>query len=286
MPDLNNTVHGLGALRNLYGADRLISGSLQKLSSGLAINTGADGPADLIISEMLRSQIGGVSAAMRNAQEAVNVVSIAEGGAGQANDMLSQAKALAVQAANTGVNSPAQVTALQTEMNGILDAVDRLAGATRYAGEPLLDGSIPTRTFQLGPGADATNQATMTFPDIRTSTLGTAGGGAALDTVRTGGANDLATNPSGAMGVIDQAIAELATARGDMGAFQDGTLQAAYNSLSVAFENYTAAESNIRDLNFAEGVAAQILGANLLQAGVFGIKNASFLKQQALQLLG
>ncbi|HOX08317.1 MAG TPA: flagellin [Planctomycetota bacterium] len=286
MPDLNTNLYGLGAIRNTQGAERLTKSALQKLSSGLAINVASDGPADLIISEMLRSQIGGVSAAMRNTQEAFNMISVAEGGAGAASDMLSRARALAVQAANTGTNSPSQVAALQTELNGILDAVDRLAGSTRYAGEALLDGSGNPRTFQTGDGAGAGNQVSLDFPDIRAATLGTSGGGAALDTVRSGGANDLATNPGGAIGVIEQAITDLATARGDLGTFQRDTLQANYNSLSVAFENYTAAESSIRDLNFADGVADQILGSNLLQAGIFGIKNGNFLQQQALQLLG
>jgi flagellin len=286
MPDLNTNLYGLGALRNVQGAARLMGSSLQKLSSGLAINTAADNPAGLVISEMLRGQIGGIASAMRNAQEALNVSTVAEGGAGQASDLLSRARELAVQAANTGANSPSQVAALQTELNSTLDAVNRLAGSTSFSGQALLNGSNPTLTFQLGPDAAASSQATLNMPDIRTSQLGTSGGGPALETVRSGGANDLATNPSGALKVIDQAISDLSAQRGTVGAFQQDTLQSAYNSMSVALENVTATESNVRDLNFAQGVADQLQGANLLQLGIFGVKNSNFIKQQTLKLLG
>ncbi len=286
MPDLNTNLYALGALRGVQGADRLIGGSLKKLSSGLAINSGADNPAGLVISETLRSQISGINAAMRNSQEALNVVNIAEAGAGQASDLLVRARELAVRAANTGANSPGQVAALQTELDNTLEAINRLAGSTRFAGQALLDGSTPTRTFQLGADGAAATEATVDMPDIRTTTLGTSGGGAALETVRAGGANDLAADPNAAIQVIDQAIADVNAGRGTLGAFQKDTLQSVYNTLSVAFENVTATESSIRDLNFAEGVSDQILGANLLQAGIFGMKNANFAKQAMLQLLG
>jgi flagellin len=95
-----NDLGGLKALHGAEGAGRVLSKALDKLSSGLAVGRAADGPAALVISEGLRAQLGGISAAMRNAQEAFNVVSIAEGGMVEVNDLLVRARELAVRAAN------------------------------------------------------------------------------------------------------------------------------------------------------------------------------------------
>lgn len=282
---INSNLGGLGSVHNAAKAGGMLGKALEKLSSGLAVNKGADNPAALVISEMLRSQIGGISAAMRNAQEAFNVAAIAEGGATAASDLLVRARELAVEAAG-GTKSPAQVQALQAELDNILDSVDRIAGTTRFAGEELLDGSTPAREFQIGAGADAADRATLDFPDLRTSQLGTAEGGAALETLRTGGAADLAADPNAAMGIIDQAISEVASARGEIGAFQTNTLQSAMNQLAVALENVTAMESGIRDLDFAMGVIDRMRGQNLLQASLFALKNAGFQGQNVLKLLG
>lgn len=282
---INNSFGGLGSVHNASTAQGMLNKALEKLSSGLAVNKGADNPAALVISEMLRSQIGGISAAMRNAQEAFNVAGIAEGGATETSDLLARAREIAVEAAN-GTKSPAQVNALQAELDNILDSVDRIAGTTRFAGEELLDGSTPTREFQLGPDGDAASRASLDFPDLRTSQLGTDQGGAALDTLRTGGAADLATDPGAAIAVIDQAISEVASARGEIGAFQSNTLQSAMNELSVALENVTAMESGIRDLDFAMGIIEQMRSQNLLQASLSALKNSNFQGQAVLKLLG
>ncbi len=213
------------------------------------------------------------------------MAAIAGGGAAEASALLVRARELAVRAAN-GTTTDTQREAYQAELDNILDSIDRIAGTTRFAGEELLDGSTPAREFQLGTGADAADRATLDFPDLRTAQLGTAQGGAALETLRTGGAADLATDPNAAMGIIDQAISEVASARGEIGAFQTNTLQSTMNELAVALENVTAMESGIRDLDFAMGVIEQMRAQNLLQASLFGVKNAGFQQQNVLKLLG
>ena len=282
---INTNLGGLGSVHNAGKAQRMLNQALEKLSSGLAVNRAADNPAALVISEMLRSQVGGLSASMRNAQEAFNVAAIAEGGASEVSGLLTRARELAVRAAS-GTASGEQRRAYQAELDNILDSVDRIAGTTRFAGEELINGTTPKREFQLAPEADAAARATLDMPDVRTSQLGTARGGAALDTLRSGGAADLLTDPGAAMGVIDQAIGEVAAQRGALGAFQQNTLQSAMNQMAVAMENVTAMESGIRDLDFAMGIIDQMRGRNLLQAGLFGVKNSNFQGQNVLRLLG
>ncbi len=282
---INGNVGGLGSVHNAAKASGMLNKALEKLSSGLAINKAADNPANLIISEALRGQIGGISAAMRNSQEAFNVASIAEGAMAETSDLLVRARELAVRAASDTA-TPEQRQAYQSELDNILASVDRIADTTRFSGEELLDGSTPTRTFQIGVEGDAAAQASLDFPDVRTSQIATAAGGDALDTLASGGANDLLTDPAAAIGVIDQAISEIAGARGNIGAFQSNTLESNMNSLSVAMENVSAMESGIRDLDFAMGVIEQMRSQNLLQAGLFGIQNSNFQQQSVLQLLG
>jgi len=281
---INTNVGGMGSVNNAAKAQNMLGKALEKLSSGLAVNRAADNPANLIISEMLRGQVSGISAAMRNSQEAFNVASIAEGAMTETSDLLVRARELAVRAAS-GTATPEQRQAYQTEMDNILASVDRIADTTRFSGEKLIDGTTPTRTFQIAPEADASARATLDMPDVRTSQLATAAGGPALETLAAGGANDLLTNPTAAIGVLDQAISEVAGARGEIGAFQTNTLQSTMNEMAVALENVTATESDIRDLNFAQGIVEQMRGQNLLQASLYGLENSNFQQQNVLRLL-
>ena len=108
-----HNIAALNANKNLYINNRSLNSSLSKLSSGYRINVGADGPADLVISEKLRSQTNGLERAVRNTTEAINVLSIAEGALNEMNSILKKMKALAIHSANNGVTSPDQVAADQ-----------------------------------------------------------------------------------------------------------------------------------------------------------------------------
>jgi flagellin len=171
-------------------------------------------------------------------------------------------------------------------MDNILRSIDRVADTTRFAGERLLDGSAGARQFQLGPDGAAASQATLDLPDVRTSQLGTAGGGAALETLRSGGANDLTANPAAAIDVIDRAISETAAGRAGIGALQQNTLQSAMNEMAVALENVTAMESSIRDLDFAMGMVEQMRADTLLRASLGALGQSNLQGQSILKLLG
>ncbi|MDR0361670.1 MAG: hypothetical protein LBJ46_03140 [Planctomycetota bacterium] len=136
--------HNLAAIntnKNLYGSNRMMNKSLEKLSSGYRINVGADAPADLVISEQLRAQAHGLERAVRNTTEAINVLSIAEGALNEMNSILKKMKALAIHAANNGITSPEQVAADQAEMDSGIQTLERIANTTKYSDQFLLNGS-------------------------------------------------------------------------------------------------------------------------------------------------
>src|SRR5690242_9092490 len=142
----------MNAYRNLSVTNDSMSKSLEKLSSGYRINRAADDAAGLAISEGLRSKIGGLRVAVRNAQDGISVIQTAEGALAETHSVLQRMRDLSVQAANTGA-LPADVrTTLQAEMGTLRDELDRIAGTTAWNGTKLLDGSF-SASFQVGTDA-------------------------------------------------------------------------------------------------------------------------------------
>jgi flagellin len=261
---VQNNISALNTQRNLNVNSFNLAKSLQKLSSGFRINSAADGPADLIISEGLRAQIGGLKAAIRNTQEASNFLGIAEGALKEVSDLLVSARALAVHAANDGVVSADQQAADQEEYQNIVDTIDRINTVTRFAGDDVFGGGA--LTFQLGEGSG--DQETFTVDAINSL------------------AGNLVADAAGAIDDVDTLIAEIATQRGVIGAFQKNTLQSNLNSLSVTLENITATESYVRDTNMAEETSNFTKNQILVQAGISVLAQSNVASQSVLQLLG
>jgi flagellin len=138
---INTNIPGLYANRQLGLHHAGFSSALQKLSSGLKVNQAADNPAALVISELLRSQLGGLQRSIQNTQEANNVLSIAEGGLSEVSDQLRSMRELAIQALNSGVTSKDQVSADQAQMNANLGTISRIANSTSYSDQNLLNGA-------------------------------------------------------------------------------------------------------------------------------------------------
>lgn len=139
-----SVTHNLSALftqRAIGAADGAVRKSLQQLASGYRINTGADGPADLIISEKLRAQVAGLERAIRNTQEAYNLLSVTEGALDEMSAILRTARQLALHSLNHGVTSPQQVAADQSELDSSLQTIDRIANTSRYDNRFLLNGA-------------------------------------------------------------------------------------------------------------------------------------------------
>lgn len=138
---INTNLSALSGMKYLNQSKNNMNSVLNKLSSGLKINKASDSPAGLVISELLRGQIGGLNRAMQNTQEANNVLSIAEGGLQQMSDQLRSMRELALHALNSGVTGKDQVSADQAQLNGTLGSISNIAASTRYSSKQLLDGS-------------------------------------------------------------------------------------------------------------------------------------------------
>jgi len=166
---INTNTDAMGTLRNLQNTSNALSTSIQRLSSGLRINSAKDDPAGLIISENLKSQINGMNQAITNAQNANNVIQTADGGLSEVTSLLQSINQLAVAAANTGANDPTAVQADQTQISSAIQSIDRIVSDTQYGSKKLLDGtsgvtSVVTNTTDLGGisiGGTFAGQATV-----------------------------------------------------------------------------------------------------------------------------
>jgi flagellin len=177
---INTNVAAMNAYRNLSVTEGSLSKSLEKLSSGFRINRAADDAAGLAISEGLRSQVGGLKVAVRNAQDGISVVQTAEGALTEVHSILQRMRDLSVQAANDTNNSEAR-SAIGTEVSQLQGELTRIAGSTNFNGTKLLDGSANTLSFQVGAGsATASNSISFNFDSADVSAVATAlsaGGG-------------------------------------------------------------------------------------------------------------
>lgn len=136
-----NNVTSLNAQHNLNKASMGVAKSVEKLSSGLKINRGADGPAALVISEKQRAQIAGLKQAVENTEKAASVVQTAEGALNEINSLLVKVRSLAIDSANSGVNDDDALAANQAEIDNALDTINRIANNTQFGTKKLLDGS-------------------------------------------------------------------------------------------------------------------------------------------------
>jgi flagellin len=180
---INQNISAMAALRNLSTNNDKMTKSLDKLSSGFRINRAADDAAGLVISEGLRSQVGGLKVAMRNAQDGISVVQTAEGALTEVHSILQRMRDLTVQASNTGTNGDDALDAMQAEVTQLKDELDRIVGGTKFNGVSLLDG-----TFGVKP-AEATgfvSSSSITFAADDTLSINVDGTGAEDITITAG----------------------------------------------------------------------------------------------------
>lgn len=153
MVGINSLANGFGISNKINKSNNLLSRSLEKLSSGKKINSAKDNPAGLVISNFLQSQNSGILQAIRNNQEAYNVIGIAEGGLNEVSSMLNSIKGLATHAGNSGVTGRSQVAADQAEVNSMLGTINRIASTTKYSDQFLLNGNKSISAESNDPGA-------------------------------------------------------------------------------------------------------------------------------------
>lgn len=267
---INQNIDALNSYRNLSVTQGQMSKSLEKLSSGFRINRAADDAAGLAISEGLRSQVGGLKVAVRNAQDGVSVVQTAEGALTETHSILQRMRDLSVQAAN-GSNDPDSIAALQAENDALASELTRIADNTKFNNVALLDGSF-NKDFQVGYAA--TDKLAVTIAS-GVATEGFDATDLGVNAVTVGGA---------ALTTIDAAIKEVSTARGKLGALQN-RFEHVINSVNVAVENLSASESRIRDTDMAAEMMQFTRSQILSQAGTAMLAQANQAPQGVLRLL-
>ena len=302
---INNNVQALNAHRHLLNNEKMLTKSLERLSSAQKINRGADGPAALVISEGMRSQIASLHQAADNNESAISLVQTAEGALNEVSTLLRDMRQRAVAAANIGLNDENMVNASQQEIENALDTIDRISTNTQFGSKNLLDGNgkvaagVPTveaeaaaeaseknsKIFTFQIGAEEGQMVSIDLPSEATTELAKGvsnqSGFASLadvDVTTGQGAQD-------AMEVIDTAIEEIAVARGEMGAFQKNTLESNLTSLRIHTENLTAAESSIRDADIAVELAAFTRNQIMTQSATAPLAQANALPKNVMSLL-
>ena len=282
---INQNIDAFNSYRNLSVTQGQMSKSLEKLSSGFRINRAADDAAGLAISESLRSQVGGLKVAVRNAQDGVSVAQTAEGALTEVHAMLQRMRDLTVQAGNTGANGGAggkAVGAIQEEIGALSTAINDIATRTEFNGTKLLD-NANVLTFQVGANGGETQ--TITLSDMKSATLGSAA--LKIDAIDLNGAADDgvgATTSTVALTAIDAAIESVSSFRGELGAAQN-TFEHTVNNLNVAVENLSASESRIRDTDMAQEMMQFTRSQILSQAGTSMLAQANQAPQGVLSLL-
>jgi flagellin len=267
---INQNIAAQNAYRNLSVSDGQMSKSLEKLSSGFRINRAADDAAGLAISEGLRSQVGGLKTASRNAQDGISVVQTAEGALNEVHSVLQRMRDLSVQAANDSNSTEARAN-INTEVTSLTAELTRMSTSTNFNGTKLLDGSAGAAgdgklKFQVGADGDAASQVEVDLSGANLTTVLTAMG--------TPDFTDATTSQT-AIASIDTAIKSVSTARAGLGASQN-RFEHTINNINVAVENLSASESRIRDTDMAQEMMSytrsQILTqANQSQQGVLSL---------------
>jgi flagellin len=284
---INTNISAMNAYRNLSVNDKSVSGSMEKLSSGLRINRAADDAAGLSISEGLKSQIGGLTVAARNAQDGVNVSQTADGALSETSSILQRMRDLSVQAANTGSQDSDAKGAANTEFQQLNKELDRIVQSTKFGSQPLLDGTY-NGNFQVDSASVNTNSGAQINVDLSSAALSTAsnGGITGLDSTGLGtGSLDLTTDASAAIDALDTAIKGVSTVRSTIGAYQN-RFEHTINNVNIAIENLSASKSSITDTDMASEMVKLSKNQILTQAGNSILAQANQSGQGVLKLLG
>jgi flagellin len=282
--NIQTNVPSLIAQRNLNGASSGLNTAYQRLSSGLRINRASDDAAGLSIAENLKADSRIASVAIRNANDGVSIISIADQAIGQIGNVLTRLAELAEQSAN-GVFANTQRSALQNEFGALMSEIERIAYTTEFNGLRLLSGGGQI-VFQVGFRGDSLSQVTYSGVEATLSALGLAPSSSSVLTYSIVDGTDTLSQSAArnALDAINRAISSVTRNRGTLGA-AESRLDVTINNLQVARENFKAAESRIRDADVA-AEAAELTRLNVLQqAGAAVLAQANAQPQLALQLL-
>ena len=262
---INTNVMSLNAQKNLNTSQGALATSLERLSSGLRINSAKDDAAGLAISERMTTQVRGLNQAIRNANDGISLAQTAEGAMQEVTNNLQRIRELAVQSANA-TNTVADRTALNAEVQALITEIDRVAADTTFNGVNLLNAA---GTFDFQIGANAGQRISVTTVDVSGIIAGDVLDVANSDTMMT---------------AVDTALATVNGARADLGAVQN-RFESVVANVQTNVENLSAARSRIRDADFAAETAELTRAQILQQAGISVLSQANASPQSVLALL-
>jgi len=270
---IRTNVSALDAQKNLMGTENDLNSSLAKLSSGFRITKASDDAAGLAISVNLGAQIKSYNQAVRNGNDALNVVQTADASLNETQNIMTRLRELASQSASSGVSNTERGY-IQNEVDGLVSEVDRIANATEYNGVALLN-SAAALTFQVGiRNVAANDQIVVTTASATSSSLGL---------------NNLSlsslTGAQQALGTIDSALQSVSSTRATLGA-QANRFNTVISVATQSSVSLSAAQSRIRDVDVAEETSNMSRTQILMQAGVSVLAQANQMPQVALKLLG
>lgn len=306
---INNNISAIFATRNLAVADSKTSKDMQRLSSGVRINSAGDDASGLAVSEKMRTQIKGINQAMRNTQDAISFIQTTEGYLQEVTNSIQRIRELAIQGAN-GIYTDEDRGYLNMEISQLVDEVDRIAQTAQFNTLSMLNGrfakpSVPENNqaapqdlepadtqqdaasavaasqngmrLHIGPNQD--NNVTVYIRQLSSEALGLKSGASEL-TVGT----STADQANSSIGILDNALKEIISQRTELGGYQN-RFESVYQGLYISYENTSAAESRIRDTNMARAVSSLVKNQILQQSTVSMLAQANLQPQMILPLL-
>ncbi len=282
---INTNLNSLNAQRNLGTSQSSLAMSMQRLSSGLRVNSAKDDAAGLAIAERMTAQVRGMSTSIRNANDGISMAQTAEGALGKVSDSLQRMRELSVQAANA-TNSDSDKNSLDKEFGELAKEIQRVLGGTSFNGQHMLGADAKAFQFQVGANTSSNDAIDITSTNLTTDatitsvagTDNTGAGRAVIDSTAT------AASIKTVIDNIDLAISTVSDQRAVMGASQS-RFDSVIANLQSSVENQTAARSRIMDTDFAAETANLSRSQILQQAGNAMVAQANQLPQQVLTLL-
>ena len=276
---INTNIMSLNAQRNLSATQSALATSVQRLSTGLRVNSAKDDAAGLAIAERMNTQVRGMNVAIRNANAAISLSQTAEGSLSKINDMGQRMRELAVQSANA-TNRDSDRKNLDAEYQALAQEIKRNLAGAAFNGTKLF-ATAAALTFQVGANAATTDQITINTENLT-------GENSIVEVIGAANANaasiGTAAGASAALGKLDTMLATVNAKRAEFGAIQN-RFEAVIQTLQVSAENQTAARSRIMDADFASETAALTRAQVLQQAGTSMLSQANSLPNNVLSLL-
>ena len=282
---INTNIIALNAQRNLSTSQSALASSMQRLSSGLRVNSAKDDAAGMAIAERMTAQVRGMNVAARNANDGISLAQTAEGALGKVSDSLQRMRELSVQAANA-TNSAADKDSLDKEFGELSKEIQRVLAGTSFNGKHILGAEAASQTFQVGANTTSNDTIDITTQDMTVAVEITT----VVGTDNTGAGRSVIDNTADVTAIhlvmdnIDTALNLVNAERATLGASQS-RFEAVISNLQVGVESQSAARSRIMDADFA-AETANLSRANILQqAGNAMVAQANQLPQQVLKLL-